>query len=31
MPVTYHGKGTYRSIIDGTEVRVKPLPKDIFK
>jgi hypothetical protein len=21
----------YRSIIDGAEVRVKPLPKDIFK
>jgi hypothetical protein len=31
MPVTYHGKGIYRSIIDGTEVRIKPLPKDIFK
>jgi hypothetical protein len=31
MPVMYHGKGIYRSIIDGTEVRVKPLPKDIFK
>ena len=31
MPVTYHGNGIYRSIIDGTEVRVKPLPKDIFK
>ncbi len=30
MPVMYHGKGIYRSIIDGTEVRVKPLPKDIF-
>jgi hypothetical protein len=29
--VTYHGKGIYRSIVDGTEVRVKPLPKDIFK
>ena len=27
MPVTYHGKGTYRSIIDGTEVRVKALPR----
>jgi hypothetical protein len=31
MPVTYHGKGIYRSIVDGTEARVKPLPKDIFK
>ena len=31
MPVTYDGKGIYRSIIDGTEARVKPLPKDIFK
>jgi hypothetical protein len=31
MPVTYHGNGIYRSIIDGTEVRVRPLPKDIFK
>ena len=31
MPVMYYGKGIYRSIIDGTEVRVKPLPKDIFK
>jgi hypothetical protein len=31
MPVMYHGEGIYRSIIDGTEVRVKPLPKDIFK
>jgi hypothetical protein len=29
--VIYSGKGIYRSIIDGTEVRVKPLPKDIFK
>jgi hypothetical protein len=27
MPVTYHGNGIYRSIIDGTEVRVKPLPR----
>ena len=27
MPVTYHGSGIYRSIIDGTEVRVKPLPR----
>jgi len=25
MPVTYDGKGIYRSIIDGTEARVKPL------
>jgi hypothetical protein len=31
MPVIYSGKGIYRSIIDGTEVRVKPLPNDIFK
>jgi hypothetical protein len=31
MPVMYHCKGVYRSIIDGTEVRVKPLPKDILK
>jgi hypothetical protein len=31
MPVTYYGKGTYRSIIDGTKARVQPLPKDIFK
>ena len=31
MPVVYHGKGIYRSIIDGTEVRIKPMPKDIFK
>jgi hypothetical protein len=31
MPVTYEGKGIYRSIIDGTEARVRPLPKDIFK
>ena len=31
MPVTYHGKGIYRSIVDGTEARVRPLPKDIFK
>jgi hypothetical protein len=31
MPVTYHGNGTYRSTTDGTEVRVKPLPRDIFK
>jgi hypothetical protein len=31
MPVTYHGNGIYRSIINGTEVRVKPLPKDIFR
>jgi hypothetical protein len=27
MPVTYHRNGIYRSIIDGTEVRVKPLPR----
>jgi hypothetical protein len=27
LPVTYHGNGLYRSIIDGTEVRVKPLPR----
>jgi hypothetical protein len=27
MPVTYHRDGIYRSIIDGTEVRVKPLPR----
>jgi hypothetical protein len=25
--VTYHGNGIYRSIIDGTEVRVKALPR----
>ena len=31
MPVVYDGKGIYRSIIEGTEARVKPLPKDIFK
>jgi hypothetical protein len=31
VPVMYHGKGIYRSIIDGTEVRIKPMPKDIFK
>ena len=31
MPVMYDGKGIYRSIIDGTEARVKPLPKDIVK
>jgi hypothetical protein len=31
MPVMYDGEGIYRSIIDGTEARVKPLPKDIFK
>jgi len=31
MPVIYSGKGIYRSIIDGTEVRIKPLPKDKFK
>ena len=31
MPVTYHSRGVYRSIIDGTKVRVKTLPKDIFK
>ena len=31
MPVMYHGKGIYRSIVDGTEARVKPLPNDIFK
>jgi hypothetical protein len=31
MPVMYQRKGVYRSIIDGTEVRVKTLPKDIFK
>jgi hypothetical protein len=30
MPVMYDGKGIYRSIIDSTEVRVKPLPKKHF-
>ena len=27
MPVMYHGNGIYRSIINGTEVRIKPLPR----
>jgi len=31
MPVIYEGNGIYRSIIDGTEARLRPLPKEILK
>ena len=29
MPLSYNGDGIYKSIIDGTKAKIKPLPKGL--